>query len=234
MTDFDRFHDDAPARNVPECPWLESAALYATGALSVADARPFEEHLARGCGACAEELAGHEATLAQLDRLAAEEVLAREPSLAPPDSVRRELLARIGEAAGTDAAEREPALDRTWQKWSSAPVARSESGLTTVTASEQGWESIGVPGIDVRKLSVDPVRRLATMLVRMAPGTQYPPHRHAAREECFVVSGAVEVAGRKLRAGDYQVADEGSTHGVQTTDEGCLLFIVSSQDDELV
>lgn len=232
MTLFDRFQDDARTRDEPECPWLESAALYATGALSAADAHPFEEHLARGCGACAAELAGHEATLAQLDRLAAEEVLARDPSLAPSDAARRELLVRIGEAAGSG--ERKPSIDRTWQKWSASSAAHSADGLTTVPASEQGWESIGVAGIDVRKLSVDPVRRLATMLVRMAPGTQYPPHRHASREECFVVSGAVEVAGRTLRAGDYQVADEGSTHGVQTTEEGCLLFIVSSQDDELV
>ncbi|MBI5435467.1 MAG: cupin domain-containing protein [Planctomycetes bacterium] len=82
--------------------------------------------------------------------------------------------------------------------------------------------------------SVDAEARKATMLIRMAAGTSYPRHRHAAREECFVLEGTLEVGASTLRAGDFQVAERDSIHDVQATDTGCLLLIVSSQDDELV
>jgi hypothetical protein len=37
-----------------------------------------------------------------------------------------------------------------------------------------------------------------------------------------------------MRAGDYQRVEKGHQHPVQSTDGGCLLFIVSSLHDELV
>ena len=91
-----------------------------------------------------------------------------------------------------------------------------------------------MPGIEVRRLAADSARRMVTMMVRMAPGTSYPPHRHAADEECLVMSGELLVGTERLRAGDYQKAAKGSVHPVQSTDTGCALFITSSQDDELV
>jgi anti-sigma factor ChrR (cupin superfamily) len=71
------------------------------------------------------------------------------------------------------------------------------------------------------------------MLVRMDPGSSYPGHLHAGVEECFVLEGELRVGEEVLRRGDYQRADEGSEHGIQWTEKGCLLLIVSSQDDEL-
>ena len=41
----------------------------------------------------------------------------------------------------------------------------------------------------MRRLYVDEAAVMVTMLVRMAPGARYPSHRHAAAEECFVLSG---------------------------------------------
>jgi anti-sigma factor ChrR (cupin superfamily) len=77
--------------------------------------------------------------------------------------------------------------------------------------------------------------RLAVNGRRMEAGASSPPHRHAGREECYVLEGELDVeGGASMRAGDYQVADEGSVHGVQSTRGGCTLLIVSSQDDELV
>jgi len=37
-----------------------------------------------------------------------------------------------------------------------------------------------------------------------------------------------------MRAGDYQRAETGSTHPVQSTRGGCLLLLTSSLRDELV
>jgi anti-sigma factor ChrR (cupin superfamily) len=61
-----------------------------------------------------------------------------------------------------------------------------------------------------------------------------PPHIHRGIEECYVLEGDLEMGGHKLHAGDYQFAFEDSLHGVQSSEDGCLLLIVSSQDDELV
>ena len=69
------------------------------------------------------------------------------------------------------------------------------------------------------------------MLVRVAPGTVYPPHEHTGAEECYVIEGDLRVEGRVLRAGDYQYAPAGSSHAEQTTEGGCLLLIGASLAD---
>lgn len=66
------------------------------------------------------------------------------------------------------------------------------------------------------------------------PGTAYPCHVHDGPEECYVHRGELCVAGETLRAGDYQRAAPGSLYVVQSTENGCLLLIVSSMTDELV
>jgi quercetin dioxygenase-like cupin family protein len=71
------------------------------------------------------------------------------------------------------------------------------------------------------------------MLVRMAPGSEYPGHRHAGAEECYVLQGDIWVGDVHMRRGDYQRAPAGSRHPVQTTDEGCVLLLVSSLSDEI-
>ena len=86
----------------------------------------------------------------------------------------------------------------------------------------------------MKPLFVDRERDYVTMLVRMAPGTSYPCHRHGGAEECYVLQGDLHVAGQVLHSGDHQRADDASEHGVQSTEEGCLLLIVSSQHDELL
>jgi anti-sigma factor ChrR (cupin superfamily) len=85
-----------------------------------------------------------------------------------------------------------------------------------------------------KQLYVDPARDTVTMLVRMEPGSSYPPHRHGGPEECLVVEGDLRVGDVVLQAGDYQCAAGDSTHDVSTTVNGCILLIVSSQYDELL
>ena len=49
-----------------------------------------------------------------------------------------------------------------------------------------------------------------------------------------MLEGDLQVADTEMRAGDYQVAEEGSVHRIQSTRGGCTLLIVSSQDDVLI
>lgn len=152
----------------------------------------------------------------------------------PPSRLKDRVLAALaaedaGEIANRTAAP-QPGV-QVWKKWS-APGSRTD--LYLQRAQEGEWEATAVPGVEVKKLFVDQSRSYVTMLVRMVAGTSYPGHRHAGFEECYVLQGDLHVGDTVLRAGDYQRAEGGSTHGIQSTAGGCLLFIVSSLADELI
>jgi anti-sigma factor ChrR (cupin superfamily) len=210
--------------DMPACRWQESLALHALGSLSTTEIPGLIEHLATGCPACNVERARLEETLAIMDVCEAQDA-ATVPT--PSASLRARLMQSVAASAPRQ-------VDRNWQHWKAAPGQSFGKGLFTVHAGAQGFERTHFEGIEVKPLYVDAATRRVTMLVRMAPGTSYPAHRHATSEECFVVSGEIKVGDRTLSAGDYQVAAQGSLHGVQSTEKGCVLFIVSSQDDELV
>jgi quercetin dioxygenase-like cupin family protein len=222
-----------------ECEWHLSAAAHVLGNVSDEESRAYSAHL-DACGSCRDEFEFARQLVARVDRSLCSDTLRREPGAGPTPQARERLLARIA-STPQDAA---PSLTRTWQTWSedahphSAKTA-AKPGFACIAASDDGWQSItakdsGLPAIDVKRLSVDAKRRYVTMLVRMAPGATYPSHRHAGNEECFVLSGDLKVGERVLHAGDYQIAAEDSVHGVQSTENGCTLLIVSSQDDQLV
>ena len=82
--------------------------------------------------------------------------------------------------------------------------------------------------MQARRLFVDRAAQRVTMMVRMQPGASYPAHRHAEAEECFVLSGDLWTGSVRLHAGDYQRAEQGSRHPLQSTEGGCVLLLVSS------
>jgi len=159
----------------------------------------------------------------------------------PPSKLRLEVLSSVREYernAKQSPSNTSPAREHTaappiqlWKNWTNATVA----GDLTIQRKEAGaWEKTGVEGVEVKQLFVDQARDYVTMLVRMAPGSSYPRHRHGGFEECYVLEGDLSVGDTMLFAGDYQRAEGGSVHGIQATQKGCLLFIVSSQQDELL
>lgn len=211
----------------------EIAALYALGTLTSDESSAFEAHLGGGCPDCAA------AVKSFLDITASLEKAVAGPGREPRSALRAELLRRVASekrdtaARAGDASEHRARETQVWKHWQETPGSFIEPGLFTLRASEGNWQETAVPGVSVKPLFVDKDRDYVTMLVRMAPGSSYPRHSHAGAEECFVLEGDLRVAGRVLRAGDYQRADATSNHGEQATDEGCLLLIVSSQHDEL-
>jgi quercetin dioxygenase-like cupin family protein len=118
-----------------------------------------------------------------------------------------------------------------WKRWPAGPVAES----WVLAAQDGSFEATDIEGIAVRRLFVDEEGDRVTMLVRMAPGTVYPAHRHGGAEECYVLAGDLAIGDElALRSGDYQRMDAGSVHAVQATRGGCLLLIASSRHDELL
>lgn len=80
----------------------------------------------------------------------------------------------------------------------------------------------------------DPVSRRTTTLLRFLPGTRYASHRHAAVEELYVLEGGCSIAGREMAVGDYHRAEAGTVHHDTSTDEGCLLLVIASPQNELL
>lgn len=213
------------------CPEAEQyATLYVLGALSPDETGSFERHLENGCATCREEIHAMEQTASDLAFAAA----------APaPSGLRERLMANIGT---TGARGKPPTRSET-----AGPAARSASipsaippsaipmvGRSTVRSGEIPWEDSPIPGIRFRRLHVDPVARRMTVVVRMEAGASYIPHRHKGLEESFVLEGTVISDGETFSAGDYHRAEAGSIHGVQTTETGCMLLIISSIDDEFL
>ena len=112
-------------------------------------------------------------------------------------------------------------------------AATRAPGRYTLYADDRPWADTPLPGIQLKVLSTDQARGVATMLIRATPGAVYPSHRHSGPEECYVIRGSVIIDGRVLRAGDFHHADADSDHGEITTTEGAEVLIVGAIDDYL-
>ena len=222
----------------------EQAAAYALGILLPEDRTVFEkrvslaknglgtatksfqavaEQLGFGVNAVEPPIALRERVLAHVAREAdqethtfqsvADHLAFAAPPLTPSPTLRNRLLDQIRN-------ERHP----------SPPTTKP---LTFVRASEGEWVEMG-PGVMAKVLYFDPISRRATALVRMAPGSVYAPHRHAEPEELYVLEGGCFCGGQELVIGDYHRAEAGTEHHDTSSDEGCLLLIISSPQNEML
>jgi anti-sigma factor ChrR (cupin superfamily) len=98
--------------------------------------------------------------------------------------------------------------------------------------SEPEWEEVA-PGISCKLLATDSERHRVSMLVRLAPGADYPPHTHAGVEELHLLDGELWIDDRKLHPGDYNRADEGSGDERVWSETGCTCVLITSTKDIL-
>ena len=196
----------------------ETCALAALGLLPADEAAAFEAHAAE-CPPCRAER--------QSLAVAAGELAALAPLADPPSRLRDRVLTAV-----RDEAEKAPSV-QPWKSWSPSWGETRPPALLSILADEGGWEPTATAGIEARQLFLDRTARRVTMMVRMAPGSSYPAHRHGGAEECYVVSGDLRTGDVHMHAGDWQRADAGSRHPDQVTDGGCVLLLVSSLDDTL-
>ncbi len=226
----------APSRsNVQErgeCPWRDTAHSFVLGILSAVEDQGFREHLLEGCGSCGRELEESRALVADLDVARVQRAGATGASVLP-----RALRAKALADLGPRPARKTPFSSLFGEEQRPREKLRLPSnlpGVSLVLDSEEGWVETQVPGVSFKTLFEDRERRFATALVRMAPGSSYPSHRHAGIEECYVISGDVSLGDHTFGGGDYLVSQVGSIHPPHETDGGCVLLIVSSQDDQLL
>ena len=105
-------------------------------------------------------------------------------------------------------------------------------GIPIESWIEPAWREVA-PGISCKLLATDAERDRVSMLVRLAPNTEYPPHEHAGIEELHLLDGELWIDERKLHAGDYNYAEAPSGDKRVWSETGCTCVLVTSTKDSL-
>jgi anti-sigma factor ChrR (cupin superfamily) len=116
-------------------------------------------------------------------------------------------------------------------------IAREQGGEPVLPRarqwSEPQWDDVS-PGISCKLLATDDDKRVVSMLVRLAPGGEYPPHTHAGVEELHLLDGELWIDHRKLYPGDYNRAEPGGGDQRVWSQTGCTCVLITSTRDRLV
>ena len=97
---------------------------------------------------------------------------------------------------------------------------------------EPEWEEVA-PGIFCKLLANDEENHVVSMLVRLLPGVEYPPHTHAGLEELHLLDGELWIDDRKLFAGDYNRASAPTGDKRVWSETGCTCVLITSTRDVL-
>jgi anti-sigma factor ChrR (cupin superfamily) len=171
-----------------------------------------------------------------LRALPADEVPAFEAHLSACAECRREierLLPIVDSFAAwpTDVLRPAPSL---WDRL--ARRIADETGGPVLAAKPQWrapeWEQVA-PGIECKLLATDKDRSRVSMLVRLAPDTEYPPHSHAGVEELHLLQGELWINERKLYPGEYSYAEAGTSDQRVYSETGCTCVLITSPRDIL-
>jgi anti-sigma factor ChrR (cupin superfamily) len=97
---------------------------------------------------------------------------------------------------------------------------------------EPEWDEVA-PGIFCQILARDLERKRVSMLVRLLPDVEYPPHTHAEVEELHLLEGELWIDDRKLLPGDYNRAQAPTFDSRVWSETGCTCVLVTSTQDLL-
>jgi anti-sigma factor ChrR (cupin superfamily) len=95
------------------------------------------------------------------------------------------------------------------------------------------WQEVA-PGISCKLLATDAENSRVSMLVRLAPGTDYPAHRHAGVEEVHLLHGELMVDDKKLSPGDYIRAEADTVDHRVWSETGCTCVLLTSTQDVIL
>jgi quercetin dioxygenase-like cupin family protein len=99
--------------------------------------------------------------------------------------------------------------------------------------ADAAWKEVG-PGISCKLLATDTEQSRVSMLVRLAPGTEYPPHRHAGIEELYMLDGVLIVDDEELHPGDYRRGDAHAIDHRVWSQTGCSCVLITSYRDVIL
>ncbi len=103
--------------------------------------------------------------------------------------------------------------------WQMAPGDRARVAIDTTRTS---WQPGRVDGLEVMPLHAYDTEQVA--LVKWAPGTHFPPHRHGGGEEIFVLEGTFEDEFGAYPQGTWLRNPSQSMH-TPFSREGCTIYV---------
>ena len=101
-------------------------------------------------------------------------------------------------------------------------------------AAHLNWEPLPVmAGVSQATLGVDEDRREIAFFIRAECPGQFPRHHHATGEDLLLLEGDLVIEGQRYYPGDRIYSPANTAHQPETL-QGCLLFCVSSLDDQFL
>ena len=98
-------------------------------------------------------------------------------------------------------------------------------GTFTSRAADANWQTL-LPGLEMRMLRRDEVKRRQTLLVRMQAGATFPQHGHDGQdEEIYILEGDLVIGELTLNAGDLHMARASRVHPLHISRTGCVALI---------
>ena len=132
----------------------------------------------------------------------------------------------------TDILRPEPSL---WDRLARRIAAETgtEPGPTAPSQVEPEWAE-AAPGLSYKILAADTPNQRVSLLVRLAPGAEYPPHRHAGVEELHLLDGELRIDDKRLVPGDYIRAEADTVDHRVWSETGCTCVLLTSTDDNIL
>ncbi len=128
-------------------------------------------------------------------------------------------------------------LEPSTDLWHRVAEGITPTGTSPLFASEhitpRPWAQVA-PGICCKLLAADFDSHQVSMLVRLQPGHEYPPHEHAGTEELHLLDGELWINDRQLLPGDYHRAEAGSADRRVWSETGCTCVLTTSLRDRLL
>jgi quercetin dioxygenase-like cupin family protein len=204
---------------------VDQAALYALDVLEDHEQEWFEEALA-GASDLQGELAAFQAAVAAIPYSA--------PLLPMAADLKGRLFERIGEEVSRDVSGDgsggiQDGADHGGENQIGASVEALWEQANRVT-----WQDYRpTPGTFVGVLKVDEESREVQCFVKSPGRARFPAHRHATDEEIVVLQGDLVLDGKVYWSGDRIRSEPGTVHQPETLN-GCVIFLISSLDDEIL
>ena len=113
--------------------------------------------------------------------------------------------------------------------------ARVGPGLALIRSHTIEWTPLSeVSGAAFKLLHQDDQTGRYTALLSLDPGARLPGHKHSTVEEIYVIDGTAVIGAVEVGPGAYCRSEPGSVHGAMQTPDGCTLFVIGCERDELL
>ena len=98
-------------------------------------------------------------------------------------------------------------------------------GSIYIKPQDMEWKPSQFEGVDIKVLYEDKAKGELTCLLRWAPGTTLPFHKHPEIEQSWVVEGSFSDHEGICHAGEFVYRTPGSMHETHSA-EGCILLAI--------